>query len=68
MDGWLNSSPIIASSSVLSTLICMKTSHAHTQLDEALGDVSYEGLDYSMRQEQEGVVRVAERVAAAMAR
>ncbi len=46
----------------------MKTSHAHTQLDEALGDVSYEGLDYSMRQEQEGVVRVAERVAAAMAR
>jgi hypothetical protein len=38
------------------------------QLNEALGDVPCETMEYSMRQEQDMMVRVAERVAAAMAR
>lgn len=38
------------------------------QLNEVLGDTQCSGFEYSLRQEQDMVVRVAERVAAAMAK
>jgi hypothetical protein len=36
------------------------------QLNEALGDVPFEDLEYNLRMEQDQALRVAERVAAAM--
>jgi hypothetical protein len=38
------------------------------QLNEALGDTPFEGIEYSIRMEQDQALRIAERVAAAMAK